>query len=549
MKLSRFANLSVCLFVSSILTADALVAGDEDPAGETGKNLSVVAITALKAQIAIQQQQIDQLRQTLETQQKLLDRAVATPQFPKLGEVAGRTPVVPLGSSSSASPAALQKPGAEGTSNVSPLSFGIGAAKFTPFGFVDLTQVIRSTNAGGGIGTTFSGIPLNNTVQGKLSESRFSLQNSRVGLRVDSQSKGTDITGYLETDFLGNAPTNLTVTSNAATLRLRLFWAQFKRDKWELLAGQSWSMMTPGRKGISPIPGDLFYSQDVDTNYQNGLTWARQPTLRFVYHPTKEVSWGLGVEASDQYVGGAVTFPAALGVAYPAEFNNGTAGTATPNLTPDFVSKLAFDTTVGGKAMHAEIGGLLRTFRAYNPLTDQHFTHIGGGGEVGLNLEVAKGFRLIGNGYVSDGGGRYIFGSGPDLIAKLNGDISLVHAASTVDGFEYSYKPKDNPSAKESLFFAYYGGAYFRKNFGFDPVSKAFFGYGFPNGSLAANRSINQFTVGVHQTFWKSANYGDVRLLTQYSYLSRDPWSVPATNPQRNASVNMLFLNLRYDLP
>jgi len=35
-------------------------------------------------------------------------------------------------------------------------------------------------------------------------------------------------------------------------------------------ASQSWSMMTPGRRGISPLPGDLFYSQDIDVNYHLG---------------------------------------------------------------------------------------------------------------------------------------------------------------------------------------------------------------------------------------------------------------------------------------
>ena len=42
-----------------------------------------------------------------------------------------------------------------------------------------------------------------------------------------------------------------------------------------MLGGQSWSMMTPERKGISPLPGDIFYSQDMDVNYQAGLTWGR----------------------------------------------------------------------------------------------------------------------------------------------------------------------------------------------------------------------------------------------------------------------------------
>ena len=526
-----------CKSIARVLTAclaGALIFNHPGLADDTG--LSAEAIAQLKAQIAAQQQQIEQLKKALDSQQAALDRITPTSatNAPAPGPVA-----------------AFQKPVAEAT-KPSPLYFNIGAARFTPFGFIDLTQVIRSTNAGGGIGTGFNGIPFNNTVQGKLSESRFSLQNSRVGLRVDSNYKGTDLTAYLETDFLGNAPTNLTVTSNSATMRLRLFWLQMRRPKWEVLAGQSWSMMTPGRTGISPIPRDLFYSQVVDTNYQNGLTWARQPTLRFVYHPNKAVSWGLAAEAADQYVGGAVTFPASLAAtAFPAEFNNGTATTATPNVHPDIVSKLAFDGSVGGKALHAEVSGLLRTFRSYNPLTNSHDTKLGGGGEASVNLELAKGFRVIGNAFVSSGGGRYLFGSGPDLIAKQDGSISLVHSSSTVDGFEYSYKPKGDKTGKESLFYAYYGGAYFRKNFGIDTTGKTpvYYGYGYPGAPLGANRAINEYSFGMHQTFWKSDNYGDLRLLTQYSYLMRDPWSVPATNIQRNAYTNMLFLNLRYDLP
>jgi hypothetical protein len=41
-------------------------------------------------------------------------------------------------------------------------------------------------------------------------------------------------------------------------------------------------------RGLSPIPSDVFYSNDMDTNYQAGLTWARQPQVRLVFHATDE---------------------------------------------------------------------------------------------------------------------------------------------------------------------------------------------------------------------------------------------------------------------
>ena len=88
------------------------------------------------------------------------------------------------------------------------------------------------------------------------------------------------------------------------------YWAQYTQGKFEFLAGQSWSLMTPNRNGLSPMPGDLFFSQDVDTNYQMGLTWARTPGVRFVGHGSSILTAGLAVENPEQYTGSAVVLPA-----------------------------------------------------------------------------------------------------------------------------------------------------------------------------------------------------------------------------------------------
>jgi hypothetical protein len=110
----------------------------------------------------------------------------------------------------------------------------------------------------------------NNVVNGRRSEFRFSPQNSRIGFRFDGDWKGTHFIGYNEFDFLGTSgATNLTTTNGAFVPRLRLYWVDVRKGNWEFLAGQSWSMMTPNRKGISPLPGDLFYSQVIDVNYSD----------------------------------------------------------------------------------------------------------------------------------------------------------------------------------------------------------------------------------------------------------------------------------------
>jgi len=225
------------------LTAFLLCIGHVSPSKAQESNTEDAA--QLKQKLAAQQKQIDTLKQAIEEQQKMLDTlasqasqqaaaqpsaqpaAPATPAKPYQrvgGEVASTTGNLPSTAAPSPKPEPYQTPDA----TAKPLSFDIGVAKFTPLGFLDLTNVFRSTDVGGGIGTGFSGIPFNNTTAGHLSESRMSLQNSRIGLRIDSNVLGMNVIGYLETDFLGNAAGSLVQTSNANTLRMRLFWVDLK---------------------------------------------------------------------------------------------------------------------------------------------------------------------------------------------------------------------------------------------------------------------------------------------------------------------------------
>src|ERR1019366_6491306 len=55
----------------------------------------------------------------------------------------------------------------------SPLSFKIGVADFTPFGFIDFTGVYRNEATGSAIGSSFNGIPYSNGSTGQLSETKF----------------------------------------------------------------------------------------------------------------------------------------------------------------------------------------------------------------------------------------------------------------------------------------------------------------------------------------------------------------------------------------
>jgi hypothetical protein len=482
---------------------------------------------------------------------------------------------------SSASAASTSKPAAapapDPQNDQNPLQIRVGDALITPIGFMDLTGVFRNHNAGGGIGSNFGSIPYGLTAIGgspnplnALSEARLSMQNSRIGARFDAVVKGAHVIGYFEMDFLGALPTtaggasvsggsgNVAVSSNSNTVRSRLYWVDVAKGKWEVLGGQTWSLITPGRVGISPIPGNIFFSNDIDVNYQAGLVWGRIPEFRFVFHPSSKAAIAFALDNQEQYAGGSaggptIVLPATatsaggVGALLGTQLNNGTTGVNAPAVFPDVIVKLAFDPSA---KFHIEVGGVERQFRdAVNTTTATtsplvHHGMTGGGIFVNLNFQLFNGFRVLTNNFWSEGGGRYIFGQVPDAIINPDGSFSAINASSTVTGIEYTHK--------NMLLYAYYGGIYAAKNLGTTTIgpftSATPFGYGVP-GTLTQNRSFQEGTVGFNQTLWRDAKYGALNLMGQYSYLQRDPWGLTTGISPNNANMSLAFANLRYTLP
>jgi hypothetical protein len=246
---------------------------------------------------------------------------------------------------------------------------------------------------------------------------------------------------------------------------------------------------------------------------------------------------------------------------FATQFDNGSGSTtaasavsnpAVPNVFPDVIVKGAYDGRSGGHAFHIEAAGLIRSFRVYNPLTTPADTNsiVGGGGSVNLNFEMFRNFRLIANSFYSDGGGRYIFGLGPDAVVKPGGTLSAVHSGSGLGGFEYQATP-------HYMFYGYYGGVYFQRNAGLlagTPTSSCdgvtgftCVGFGFPGSATSANRELEEATFGFIPTLWSSENWGKLQIISQYSYVVRSPWSA-GTGP-KSAHMNMVYLDLRYTLP
>ncbi|MBV8865984.1 MAG: hypothetical protein JO210_11365, partial [Acidobacteriaceae bacterium] len=272
----------------------------------------------------------------------------------------------------------------------------------------------------------------------------------------------------------------------------------------------------------------------------------------------ENLAFGVSLENPEQYLGGAngagtSTVPAAYSASALAQFNNGAGiSYAAPNLTPDIVFKAAYDGHIGQKLMHIEAAGLIRNFKYVNgsgkPTAYPTYSATAGSGEVNGNFEVAKNFRLIANTFFGSGNGRYIFAQAPDVVIRANGSVAPLHSYSTVDGFEVNL-------GKNNLLYGYYGGIYIDKAQIFDSTASGstlakpvYVGYGYQGSASSQNRTVQEGTIGIIRTLWKNPSYGALSLITQYSYLIRNPWYVAATGP-KDTHTNMYWIDLRYTLP
>jgi hypothetical protein len=178
---------------------------------------------------------------------------------------------------------------------------------------------------------------------------------------------------------------------------------------------------------------------------------------------------------------------------------------------------------------------------------------------------LVKNLHAIVNTFYSDGAGRYLYGLAPNFVIDYNSNgvyhPSLVHADSAIAGLEYQIN-------KRTMFYGYYGGIFIGRNFGINcyvqpipPMSPpgttaacnstptstpSYIGYGYPGSSNSQNRSIQEPTFGIIETFWKNPHYGSLQLITQYSYVTRDPWVVSGP---KDAHLSMGYVDLRYVLP
>jgi len=514
------------------------------------------ALLQTQRQVAAQQREIEILKtQSKDGPASTAENQISTAESETSAPDSASSPLQPAPAYIAAS--IQRKPSQQnqetGKSEEPPLgSIKLGDAVLTLGGFVDFENIFRTTNTQNNIATSFGTIPYNNTAQGRVTELRTTAQFSRLSVKVTDNFHGNDITGYSEGDFSGNDAPGVYQSVNPHTNRLRLYFVDLKRGKWEFLAGQTWSWLTANRTGIGPMPSDLAITYNEDQNLGVGVPYTRAAEFRVAYHPSEHWAMGVGIENSNQYIGGYVALPSRF-TAIGAQFDNGTnAGAA--NLMPDILSKVTYDRDFSGRQFHGEVAGLFTGAQgSVMPVGSTSFktrTAFGGGGEIAVNYELRPKLLLLGNAFWSDGGAHYLVATGPQLVVRPNTagtdvSLSMVHAGAGSAGIEWIASEKE-------AFAAYYGADYFGRNFFPDTTNSTqpgtIIGYGGPGSCNTNNRAIQQITFDWLKTFWKNPRYGALQSYVQYSYLTRSPWYVAPDTPQ-NAHLSMVYFGFRYVLP
>ena len=556
----------ICILIASLLLTGVLrgqTSGANPDPSATDPNLAAEvkalreALSQTQKQMAAQQQEIE----TLKAQSKNAVTVAAPSELPSRGNGTAsdsaaivRQPATASAGASIQPQPPTQQPQVQGKPEQVPLgSFRIGDAILELGGFVDLENIFRTTNTQSNIATNLGGFPYNNTPQGNVSEFRTTAQFSRLSFKIQDHFAGNDVLGFVEGDFSGNDSPGVYQSVNPHTNRLRLYFMDLKRGKWEVLGGQTWSWLTPNREGIGPVPSDLAVTYNEDQNLGVGVPYTRAAEFRVAYHPNDYWAFGAGIEDPNQFIGGFVALPAAF-TSLGSQFDNG-AQVGAANAFPDVLSKVTYDNDLAGRHFHAEVTGLFTGAHASAmPLGSKSFqshTTVGGGGQVAANYELLHDkLVFLANAFWSDGGAHYLVATGPELVVRPNAagndiSLSMVHTGAGSAGLEWRATPKQ-------AFAIYYGADYYGRNFFPDTTNAAhpgtIIGYGGPGSPNTDNRAIQQATFDWLQTFWKSPRYGALQTYVQYSYLTRDPWSVVPGAP-KDAHLSMVYAGFRYVLP
>jgi len=116
---------------------------------------------------------------------------------------------------------------------------------------------------------------------------------------VDGNWKGAHFIGYKRVRLPRNERSNaITVTNGAFVPRVRLYWIDVRKDSSNSLPAKKLEHAHSESQGLSALPATFLHAGH-RCEYVIGLTWTRQPGVRFLYHPSNQVTMGVSFENPD----------------------------------------------------------------------------------------------------------------------------------------------------------------------------------------------------------------------------------------------------------
>ncbi|MGB9423093.1 MAG: hypothetical protein WBR14_19455, partial [Candidatus Acidiferrum sp.] len=512
-----------------------------------------------------------------------------------------------------------------------PLSIRFKGVNITPGGFIEAATVNRQHAESADINTPFNSIPYSGNAVGKLSEMNFSARQSRLSLLFDSKVGETKLSGYYEADFLGAGTTSNNRQSNSYVFRQRQLWARADfASGWAFSGGQMWSLAVENKKGI--VNKQEWLPMMIDPQYVVGFNWQRADSVRITKSFGDRFTLAASAEGSQATVGGRgfstytstnatgeiATYqnfwefaPGANGGLYNAFDTTG----YSVNKLPDLVVKAAMDPGWG----HYEVFGLVSEFRnriypcvvigttadnfpapvapteigcafsaSFAPSADGAYNDSQTGGGLGASFHVPVKKVDVGlKTMFGDGVGRFGSAQLPDVTARPNGSLALIHGTTWLGSLEWHVVPKLGVKVTETAAIPGCGGvgqqpcpgggiqpsypALTTTSISLDGIG----GYGSPyannsgcatealpsgtsdpgevSGCAGDTRYIQEATLG----FWHKVYQGEKGRMQwgiQYSYFYRNGWSgsdgvTGTTSVSPHAVDNMAWTSFRYYLP
>jgi type II secretory pathway pseudopilin PulG len=443
--------------------------------------------------------------------------------------------------------------------------------KVTLGGFFAAESVFRTRNEVSDIGSTFNAIPYPFSPQYSEREFHGSARQSRLSVLAEGDiDPAQKLAGFAEVDFLGVLANSNYNEVNSWGVRLRHGYMTYDNTDWgfHVLAGQSWSLLTPNQVGITPRKEAI--PMTIDNSIVVGFDYARQWQLRFVKDFGQNVSLGISVENPATIIdGGQVVGNTVNGIVFnnsnPGGVFLGSAGFTnrfTTDQAPDIIVKAAFDPGWG----HYEVFGLQRFFTdntfCVNAAptgcvvgTTSNKTSFGDGvgGSVQLPV-IPKLLDVEATAMHGRGISRYGVGQladvtiGPDggltPLTATHAQVGLVaHPREGLDIYAYAGMEQIDSSFFNSGATPFgYGNPAFN-NTGCTIITAATFGGATPATCIANNRRLTDFTVGFWQNVYKGP-VGRVAVGGEYEYIRREAFNGAGGAP--STDDNVFLTSVRY---